>query len=183
MHPVDISSVWSSFPHDPRNPAHATLRASDSDREVLLQVLGEAYAEGRLDREEYDERSTAVTATRTLGELPALVADLVPALPPRREARTELALASSAELRLRGEAAWRKDVMEAVGAFVVPTAICLIVWAATMWMGYFWPGWVMLGTGINLLQTALRRQGIVEEHVRKLEKKQARELRKRELEP
>lgn len=32
---------------------------------------------GRLDRGEYDDRTTALFATRTLGELPELVADLV----------------------------------------------------------------------------------------------------------
>lgn len=183
MQLVDSPSLWSSFPHDPRDPANAALRAADRDRELVHQVLAEAYADGRLDREEHEERSTSVVAARTLGELPALVADLVPAVPARRDAGTELALASSAQLRARAGEAWRKDRSEALGAFVVPTLICVVVWFATGADYHFWPMWVALGTGINLLQTLVRHRAIVDEHVRRLEKKQARELRKRELEP
>lgn len=47
--------VWGSFAHDPREPAVAPLRASDADREVIHGVLAEAFADGRLDRSEYDE--------------------------------------------------------------------------------------------------------------------------------
>lgn len=183
MRPVDSPSVWSSFPHDPRDPAHATLRASDRDREAVHQVLAEAYADGRLDRAEHDERSAAVTAARTLGELPPLVTDLVPVAPARREPGTDLALASPAQLRLRAEEAWRRDRSEAVGAFLVPTLVCVVVYLLTSYPGHPWPAWVALGTGINLVQTLLRHQSIVDEHARKLEKKQARELRRRELGP
>lgn len=183
MHPVDSSPLWSSFPHDPRDPAHAALRASDADRELLHRVLAEAYADGRLDREEHDERSAAVVAARTLGELPALVADLVPALP-ARPAGADLVRATPTELQRRAELAWRKDVQEALGAFLLPSIICWVIWLATTGTsGYPWPLWVMLGTGINLLQTAVRRQSIVDDHVRKLEKRQLKEQRKRELGP
>ena len=73
--------LWASFQHDPRDPAVAPLRASDADRNVVHGVLTEAFADGRLDREEYDERTAATLQARTLGELPALVADLVPDRP------------------------------------------------------------------------------------------------------
>jgi len=182
MRCVDSSAFWASFPHDPRDPAHAPLRASDQDRDLVQQALAEGYAEGRLDREEYDERSAAASAARTLGDLPPLVADLVPAPTPRRDPRTELALATPGELRRRGEAAWRGDVREAIGTFLVPSLICWTVWWFTIGPGgHPWPIWVMLGTGINLVQTLARGETLVGEHVRKLEKKQARELRRREL--
>ena len=48
---------WASFQHDPRDPAVAPLRASDADRDVVHGVLTDAFADGRLDRDEYDERS------------------------------------------------------------------------------------------------------------------------------
>ncbi len=73
-----MADLWSGFEHDPRDPAYAPVRASDRDRDVILHALGDAYAEGRLNREEYDERSDQVAAARTLGELPLLLADLVP---------------------------------------------------------------------------------------------------------
>lgn len=185
MRLVDSSSFWSSFPHDPRDPGNASLRAADRDREALHQVLAEAYADGRLDREEHDERSAAVTAARTLGELPDLVADLVPTAPtPARRPPTDLATATSEDLARRAHDAWRHDVREAVATLLVPSLICVVVWLATSAPdGHFWPMWVMLGTGVNLLQTVLRRREIVENHRRKLEKKQAREWRRRELGP
>ena len=72
---------WGQFTADPRRPESAPLRASDRDRDVVLGVLGEAYADGRLTKEEYDERSDRAAAARTLGDLPALIRDLVPDRP------------------------------------------------------------------------------------------------------
>lgn len=39
---------------------------------------------------------------------------------------------------------------------------------------FFWPGFVIAGTGINVLRTLVRRQDMIEENVRRLEKKQAK---------
>ncbi len=55
------------------------LRASNSDRERVLKVLREAAADGRLDLDEFQERSDRAQEARTLGELPPLTADLLPA--------------------------------------------------------------------------------------------------------
>lgn len=46
-----------------------SLRASDADRAKYLDVLGEAFAEGRLSAEEYDERIEAVYQARTYRDL------------------------------------------------------------------------------------------------------------------
>lgn len=180
---VDSPTFWSSFPHDPRDPSYAALRASDQERSVVHQALAEAYAEGRLDADELEARSTQVAAARTLGELPPLVADLLPAVVARRP-RADLARATSTEVQQRAERAWRKDLREAVGLLLVSSIVCWVVWAMTIAPdGHPWPVWVMLGTGINLLQTALRRSDIIDDHRRRLEKKQAREQRRKELGP
>ena len=63
--------MWERFPHDPRLAANAPLRASDRDRDVVTDVLATAYSEGRLTREELDERSDRAASAKTLGELPA----------------------------------------------------------------------------------------------------------------
>ena len=79
------ASIWEQFSHDPRQPEHGRLRASDRDRDVISDVLGTAYAEGRLTPAELDERSDAVAQARTLSELPAIIDDLVapsPAIAP-----------------------------------------------------------------------------------------------------
>ena len=60
----------------------ATLMlAADADRERATGVLKASFAEGRLTRAEYDDRTARVYAARTYGELGALIADL-PAGPP-----------------------------------------------------------------------------------------------------
>jgi DUF1707 SHOCT-like domain len=56
------------------------LRASDDDRDTVLQALERHTAAGRLSLEEFDQRSTAALAAVTLDELAALIADL-PKLP------------------------------------------------------------------------------------------------------
>ena len=59
-------------------PPHE-LRASDDDRERFVQVLQDAHADGRLMLDELEERLAVVYSARTLGELAAVTADLLPA--------------------------------------------------------------------------------------------------------
>jgi len=179
--------LWASFALDPRDPSFASLRASDSDREVVRSLLSAAYADGRLDREEFDERSDSVTSARLLGDLPAIVNDLVLITP---APSTGKALASTspsdrADLAARAKRRYESDRREALLGFLGPSLICLVVWSIVMYGEFFWPGFVIAGTGINLVQTLVRRQDITEGHLRRLEKKQAKELdrqRPRELE-
>jgi hypothetical protein len=60
----------------PANDPHNTMRASDADRDRVAEALREAYAEGRLDVEEHNERIDRAYQARTLGELTPLLADL-----------------------------------------------------------------------------------------------------------
>jgi hypothetical protein len=55
------------------------VRASDQDRDDVLVRLHTAYAEGRLDEGELDERIDLVLAARTHADLDRLAADLPPA--------------------------------------------------------------------------------------------------------
>jgi hypothetical protein len=63
-----------------------TLRASDRDREEIAAVLREHYAQGRLTIEEFDQRSTAALAAKTMGDLGPLLADLPEEGEPRADA-------------------------------------------------------------------------------------------------
>ncbi|MGW3169685.1 DUF1707 SHOCT-like domain-containing protein [Streptomyces sp. NPDC001153] len=56
--------------------ASPDLRASDSDRERVAEVLRDALAEGRLDMAEFEERLEATYKARTYGELTPLTRDL-----------------------------------------------------------------------------------------------------------
>ena len=57
--------------------AGGNLRASDADREQVATVLSTAYAEGRLTREEHDERLDQLLAARTFDDLIPITHDLV----------------------------------------------------------------------------------------------------------
>jgi hypothetical protein len=52
------------------------VRASDRERDAVLQRVQQAFAEGRLDDTEFDERMRAALAARTHAELDVLLTDL-----------------------------------------------------------------------------------------------------------
>lgn len=53
-----------------------TMRAADADRDRAAGILGTAYSEGRLSRDEYDARLEVALSARTYGELDHVLADL-----------------------------------------------------------------------------------------------------------
>ncbi|MFV0428755.1 MAG: DUF1707 domain-containing protein [Arachnia sp.] len=57
------------------------LRCSDADRDLVVDVLNTAYADGRLSLAEHDERANAAYKAKTFGELDLLTTDLVTSLP------------------------------------------------------------------------------------------------------
>lgn len=61
---------------DPAAGGYGHLRASNADRERAADVLKTAFAEGRLDRDEFDDRAERIYKSRTYAELAALTADL-----------------------------------------------------------------------------------------------------------
>jgi hypothetical protein len=82
------------------------VRASDQDRDEVLVRLHTAYAEGRLDEGELDERIDLVLAARTHADLDRLSADLPRRSPsPRPEvagSRGRFQLAYKSRLRRSG---------------------------------------------------------------------------------
>lgn len=169
-------SVWDEFAFDPRSSQYGGLRASDADREVVHRALGGAYADGRLTREEFDQRSDAVLRARTLAELPALLADLIPV--PEQPARVPATSGDAAELQARAVAAYRSNVREAAWGFVSASLVCWVIWGVTSGPGGFpWPVFVMLGTGLNLLRLLVMRGNEVEEQRRRLERKAGHALK------
>ncbi|MEU8124640.1 DUF1707 and DUF4870 domain-containing protein [Spirillospora sp. NPDC049024] len=55
------------------------LRVSDAEREPVIQRLQDAYAEGRLDEDEFDLRVQLAMTGKTRKDLGAVLHDLVPA--------------------------------------------------------------------------------------------------------
>jgi Domain of unknown function (DUF4190)/Domain of unknown function (DUF1707) len=62
----------------PPEPGLPELRASDADREAVVERLRLAAIEGRLDSEELETRVTAAYAARLGSELERLTADVTP---------------------------------------------------------------------------------------------------------
>ncbi len=63
-------------PEDSGAAAHGRLRASDADREQVIDTLKVAFAQGRLTKEELDLRAGQAFASRTYADLAAVTADL-----------------------------------------------------------------------------------------------------------
>jgi hypothetical protein len=75
------ASAWiSAFlaPKTGDGPRPAELRASDTDRDLIIEVLADAAADGRITLLEHEERLERAHTARTLGELAELTADLLP---------------------------------------------------------------------------------------------------------
>lgn len=75
------------------------MRAADTDRDRAVGFITAAFAEGRLTKDEYDERLERALSARTYADLDMLVADLpgarVVAAPAPRVARTNPLAAAS----------------------------------------------------------------------------------------
>jgi hypothetical protein len=156
----------------------AALRASDADREVVQALLADAFADGRLDREEYDERSATTLGARTLGELPPLVSDLVPDRP-LVSSRVPLVAASSAEIEQRALEHWQEERRNAFLGLVGSALVTWTIWAVVMFGGFPWPLFVNAFALMSLLRTVASKREIVASEVRRLEKKRAKELESR----
>lgn len=173
---TDPGEVWASFSHDPRHPEYAALRAGDQDRNVVHQVLADAYADGRLDREEFESLTDEVGAAKTLGELATLVDGLVPMA--SSLVRPAQGLMTESELQRRAVADWEGDRRDAMWGFISASLICWVIWSV-VGMGFPWPLFVMLGTGLNVGRIQFQRQSMIEAERRRLEKKQRKQLEQR----
>jgi hypothetical protein len=121
-------------------PADPALRASDADREQLVDELEQHAIDGRLTTDEFEQRTGEAYAATTIGELEALRRDL-PATPQgravsRRQQRTELTKRS---LQETGGSA---------GLFLV----CTVIWLASGANGQFWPVWVLILVALSLVR-------------------------------
>ena len=52
------------------------IRVSDTERNAVAELLGQHYADGRLDQAEFDERVSRTMAAKTRGDLTGLFDDL-----------------------------------------------------------------------------------------------------------
>jgi hypothetical protein len=115
-------------------------RASDAERDAVADRLRAAAAEGRLDPDELDERVGQAYSARTHAELASLTTDLPAPLPKPQPPGSP----------------WRSDdFRRRLAGFIIPNLICNAIWLATG-AGYWWPVWVLLGTGIAMTVAVVR---------------------------
>lgn len=98
-------------------PSEDAVRTSDADRDAVVARLQDAVADGRLDFEEFDKRMSAVTETRTFGELAPLTADLPDVRPQPRESLT---------LRSQGSTLVREGRWKPSREMVVDASLCKV---------------------------------------------------------
>lgn len=174
----DPGQFWSEFARDPREQGFQGLRAGDRDRDLVSGAVSEAYADGRLTREELDDRLSQVQRARLLGDLLPIVSDLMPA----REvaSRSALARAGAGEIDRLALVRYTEQRRRALAGMLVPSLICLTIWIWSMvssgGLAFPWPLFVILGTGAHLSRLVIGRESAIEEEREKLRKKQARQL-------
>ena len=110
------------------------MRAGDADRDSTVKELQEAFAEGRLSQDEFDDRLERAHSARTFGELATLTSDLpgiaVPATPAKDDPPKD-----------------KQDLRTVWASWLGVGVLVNIIWFAT-WMGggpapYYWPIWVI----------------------------------------
>ncbi|WP_459957143.1 DUF1707 domain-containing protein [Nocardia sp. IFM 10818] len=114
------------------------MRASDADRQQIVNRLQLAMNEGRLSLHEFDERLQQVYSAKTYGELSPILSDL----PAQRTQRAQPAGKS------KGRVPQWITIMWIPWVFV--NALMVLIWLATG-LGYFWPFWVAVPWGLALL--------------------------------
>ena len=128
---------------EPRPLEPNAMRAGNEDREKVVAHLNSAFAEGRLDVGELEERVASAYRAKTMGELVPLTADLpaqYAASPVRRPAPQPPA-------RPAGEhhdaARWAP-----IGAGLAIFLVNVLIWAAVSAgkgdLVYFWPIWTAI---------------------------------------
>ncbi len=104
--------------------AHGKLRAADADRDRAAGMLGAAYSEGRLSRDEHDARLDAALSARTYADLDQVLTDL-PAEPatPASPARTS---GQAVSARTSGQAVSARPSGLAVAGLALGWAVVIL---------------------------------------------------------
>jgi DUF1707 SHOCT-like domain len=128
-----------------------SIRAGNADREKVVVQLNAAFAEGRLDVGELDERVAAAYAAKTLGELVPLTADLPVSQVPARRSAPPARRAEDRPEPAGGAANRWAPVGGTFGLFLLN----VVIWGAVS-LGnghpvYFWPIWVAIPFALALI--------------------------------
>jgi Domain of unknown function (DUF1707) len=126
------------------------LRIGDPEREEAMRVLGEHLSVGRLDIDEYGERTTRASAAKTRGELIQLFADL-PEPHPRLDRPLAADAAADGSRRALARTAEKSQVVPRIASALVPLsallAVALFFGVGTSWLVFLLPAAIAVITG------------------------------------
>ncbi len=143
------------------------VRIGDIEREEAVTHLGRAFAEGRLELHEYDERVADAYAAKTASDLLHLTADLPLTIPersgqsrsrpsnvPQRAKSTSPSPAAGKEAA-RQDPAWLRTAWQAWATVVGINVVIWLIIGVTSGFPYFWPIWVAGPWGVILLMRTI----------------------------
>lgn len=116
------------------------LRASDAEREGLIEELHEHTVAGRLTAEELDERLGAVYQAKTRADLDTLRADL------------PISAAAAKRAMLQRRSHLRRRLVQEAGGSLTASLVCVAIWIVAGASGSFWPIWVILFTLLPVIR-------------------------------
>ena len=135
------------------------LRVSNAEREQVIEQLRGHVSDGRLTLDEFSDRMAEVYDARTQRELDYALRQLPRAAPPEPIRPPQVDVES-----------WWDHNRGAVARFAMPNIVCISVWGMTTGgHAYFWPGWVLFGTGIGLVRRFLTGETKEQRRQRKLQ--------------
>jgi hypothetical protein len=132
--PTAVAAFEAAMPADKHRPPEQRAtptapglapspRASDADRDAALERLRDAFADGRLSGDEFDQRANSAFSARTVGELERLFLDLPvapvapgPPLAEERPVRLTLGILGGTWRRWRWRVAPRSSAVALLGA-------------------------------------------------------------------
>lgn len=122
-----------------------SLRASDADRDRIVEILRQHRVEGRITAEEFDERMAAAYNAKTMGALAELTTDLPVDLAAHARQQAEIA-------RQKAErGSMSKQMRAAISSWASLAVVLTVIWAVAGF-GYYWPAWplgVMAALGVT----------------------------------
>ncbi|MFI7118456.1 DUF1707 domain-containing protein [Amycolatopsis sp. NPDC049868] len=144
------------------------LRISDQDRESALTALGEHMTVGRIDIDEFGERSARITAAKTRGELAEIFLDL-PEPHPRYDAPKAAVGEPGKPASTWADISPAQRVMGALLPILFIATIALIITTGVTW----W--FILVPIGISAVGEGIWGKGWENSH-KKLGKQRRREL-------
>lgn len=111
-----------------------SIRASDADRERVVELLRQHSAEGRITSDEFDERMSAAYAAKTMGALAELTTDLPVDLAEHTRQQVELARQKANKVPLS------RQMRAAISSWASLAVVLTVVWVISGG-GYYWPAW------------------------------------------